>query len=77
VFVDAEGDERFIRRLQRDLFERGRSIESVIDQYLNTVKPMHDAYVEPSKRHADIIIPRGGYNEKAINVVAEFVQSML
>ncbi|HPC79681.1 MAG TPA: uridine kinase, partial [Fervidobacterium sp.] len=66
VFVDAEGDERFIRRLQRDLFERGRSIESVIDQYLNTVKPMHDAYVEPSKRHADIIIPRGGYNEKAI-----------
>jgi len=77
IFVDAEGDERFIRRLQRDLFERGRSIESVIDQYLNTVKPMHDAYVEPSKRHADIIIPRGGYNEKAINVVAEFVQSML
>ena len=75
--MDAEGDERFIRRLQRDLFERGRSIESVIDQYLNTVKPMHDAYVEPSKRHADIIIPRGGYNEKAINVVAEFVQSML
>jgi len=72
-----KGDERFIRRLQRDLFERGRSIESVIDQYLNTVKPMHDAYVEPSKRHADIIIPRGGYNEKAINVVAEFVQSML
>lgn len=77
IFVDAEGDERFIRRLQRDLFERGRSIESVIYQYLNTVKPMHDAYVEPSKRHADIIIPRGGYNEKAINVVAEFVQSML
>jgi len=77
IFVDAESDERFIRRLQRDIFERGRSIESVISQYLNTDKPMHDAYVEPTKRHADIIIPHGGYNEKAINVVVEFVQSML
>lgn len=77
IFVDAEGDERFIRRLQRDIFERGRTIESVIDQYLNTVKPMHDAYVEPTKKHADIIIPKGGYNEKAIEVVVEFIQNLL
>ncbi len=77
IFVDTEGDERFIRRLQRDIFERGRTIESVINQYLNTVKPMHDAYVEPTKKHADIIIPKGGYNEKAIEVVVEFVQNLL
>jgi uridine kinase len=77
IYVDTEGDERFIRRLQRDIFERGRTIESVIDQYLNTVKPMHDAYVEPTKKHADIIIPRGGYNEKAIEVVVEYVQNLI
>ncbi|MGB9614151.1 MAG: uridine kinase [Fervidobacterium sp.] len=77
IFVDAEGDERFIRRFQRDIFERGRTIESVINQYLNTVKPMHDAYVEPTKKHADIIIPKGGYNEKAIEVVVEFVQNLV
>jgi len=76
IFVDTESDERFIHRLQRDIFERGRTIESVIKQYLTTVKPMHDAYVEPTKKHADIIIPRGGYNEKAINVVVEFIQSL-
>jgi len=77
IYVDTEGDERFIRRLQRDIFERGRTIESVINQYLNTVKPMHDAYVEPTKKHADIIIPRGGYNDKAIEVVVEYVQNLL
>lgn len=76
IFVDTESDERFIRRLQRDIFERGRTIESVIDQYLNTVKPMHDAYVEPTKKYADIIIPKGGYNEKAISVVVEFIASV-
>lgn len=75
LFIDAESDERFIRRLQRDVFERGRTIESVINQYLTTVKPMHDAYVEPTKKYADIVIPHGGYNEKAINVVVEFIQS--
>jgi uridine kinase len=77
IYVDTEGDERFIRRLQRDIFERGRTIESVIDQYLNTVKPMHDAYVEPTKKLADIIMPRGGYNEKAIEVVVEYVQNLV
>ncbi|MBC7320026.1 uridine kinase [bacterium] len=76
LFIDAESDERFIRRLQRDIFERGRTIESVISQYLTTVKPMHDAYVEPTKKYADIVIPHGGYNEKAINVVVEFIQRL-
>ncbi|MBO8140290.1 MAG: uridine kinase [Thermosipho sp. (in: Bacteria)] len=73
IFVDAENDVRFIRRLERDIKERGRTIESVIDQYLNLVKPMHDAYVEPTKKYADLIIPRGGFNEKAIDVVVEFI----
>ncbi|WP_126992193.1 uridine kinase [Thermosipho globiformans] len=73
IFVDAESDVRFIRRLERDIKERGRTIDSVINQYLNMVKPMHDAYVEPSKKYADLIIPRGGFNEKAINVVVEFI----
>ena len=63
VFVDTDDDTRFIRRLQRDVAERGRTMESVIDQYLSTVKPMHLEFVEPSKRYADIIIPRGGHND--------------
>ncbi|QTA37334.1 uridine kinase [Thermosipho ferrireducens] len=73
IFVDAENDVRFIRRLERDIKERGRTMESVIDQYLSLVKPMHDAYVEPTKKYADLIIPRGGFNEKAVNVVVEFI----
>ncbi|MBO8160485.1 MAG: uridine kinase [Thermosipho sp. (in: Bacteria)] len=73
IFVDAENDVRFIRRLDRDIKERGRTIDGVIEQYLNLVKPMHDAYVEPTKKYADLIIPRGGFNEKAINVVVEFI----
>ncbi|APT72716.1 uridine kinase [Thermosipho sp. 1063] len=73
IFVDAESDVRFIRRLERDIKERGRTLESVVEQYLNMVKPMHDAYVEPSKKYADLIIPKGGFNEKAIDVVVEFI----
>lgn len=69
VFVEADDDIRFIRRLQRDLVERKRSIESVISQYLDTVRPMHLTFVEPSKRYADVIIPRGGKNEIAIQMV--------
>jgi uridine kinase len=77
IFVDTEDDIRFIRRLERDLQERGRSIQSVIDQYLKTVKPMHEAYVEPSKKNADIIIPRGGKNTKAIQVVVQHILEKL
>ena len=62
IFVDTDADERLMRRIQRDMIERGRSIESIIGQYSETVKPMHEEFVEPSKKHADIIIPRGGEN---------------
>lgn len=73
VFVDAPADERFIRRLERDVRERGRSAESVIDQYRRTVKPMHDLFVEPSKQHADLIVPEGGANRVALDVLQAFV----
>ncbi len=77
IYVDAEDDIRFIRRLRRDIKERGRNVESVIDQYLRTVKPMHDAYVEPTKKNADIIIPRGGFNEKAIQVIVQYMMKKM
>ncbi len=77
IYVDTENDVRFIRRLQRDVKERGRTLDSVIEQYLGTVKPMHDAYVEPTKKYADIIIPKGGYNDKAIEVVVEYITQRL
>lgn len=66
VFVDTDADVRFIRRLQRDIAERGRSVESVVRQYLDLVRPMHLSFVEPSKRYADVIIPHGGRNEQAL-----------
>ncbi len=69
IFVDTDADVRFIRRLQRDIQERGRSVESVVQQYLNSVKPMHELFVEPSKRYADIIIPEGGHNTTALDMV--------
>jgi uridine kinase len=73
VFVDAPADERFIRRLERDVRERGRQAESVIAQYRRTVKPMHDLFVEPTKQHADLIIPEGGRNRVALDVLASYV----
>jgi uridine kinase len=76
VFVDTDDDTRFIRRLQRDLSERGRSVQSVIDQYLSTVKPMHLEFVEPSKRYADIIIPQGGHNAVAIDMLMTLIRSL-
>lgn len=77
VFVDAPADLRFIRRLKRDVVERGRSVNHVIEQYLDTVRPMHLEFVEPSKRHADVIIPRGGRNLKAIQMVVAQIHRML
>lgn len=77
IFVDIDADIRFIRRLQRDLVERGRTVESVIDQYLTTVRPMHLQFVEPSRRYADVIIPEGGHNQVAIDMVADRITSML
>jgi uridine kinase len=76
VFVDADDDTRFIRRLQRDLAERGRTVSSVIEQYLGTVKPMHLEFVEPSKRYADVIIPLGGHNTVAIDMLLTLIRSL-
>lgn len=76
VFVDADADTRFIRRLQRDVAERGRTMESVVEQYLGTVKPMHFEFVEPSKRYADIIIPIGGHNAVAIDMMLSLLRSL-
>jgi uridine kinase len=77
IFVDTDADVRFIRRLRRDLEERGRSLDSVIDQYLGTVRPMHYEFVEPTKRWADVIIPRGGENRAGIDVVAARIRERL
>ncbi|MBZ0296076.1 MAG: uridine kinase [Anaerolineae bacterium] len=77
IFVDTDADLRFIRRLQRDIAERGRTAESVIAQYLSTVRPMHLEFVEPSKRYADVIIPEGGFNQVAIDMVADRIRTML
>lgn len=77
IFVDTDPDIRFIRRLERDVAERGRTVESVIRQYLATVRPMHQEFVEPSKRYADIIIPEGGFNEVAIEMIAARIKTLL
>jgi len=77
LYVDTDADVRFIRRLRRDLEERGRDVASVCDQYLATVRPMHLEFVEPSKRHADVIIPEGGFNEVALEMVAARIRTML
>ncbi len=77
VFVDADDDTRFIRRLQRDVAERGRTVQSVIDQYLGTVKPMHLEFVEPSKRYADIIVPQGGHNDVAIDMLLTLARGLV
>ncbi len=69
IFVDTDADLRIIRRIQRDVLERARSLESVISQYLNTVKPMHEQFVEPSKKNANIIVPEGGYNQAAMEMI--------
>ena len=77
IFVDTDADIRFIRRLDRDVHERGRSVESVITQYTTTVRPMHLQFVEPSKRYADIIIPEGGFNDVGIDLIAGKIRSFL
>lgn len=77
VFVDTPDDVRFIRRLRRDLAERGRTVESVIEQYIATVRPMHMQFVEPSKRHADVIIPEGGHNLVSIDLLSGKIRERL
>ncbi len=75
IFVDTDADVRIIRRIKRDVNERGRDLNSVISQYLATVKPMHEAFVEPSKRHADIIVPEGGMNRVALEMISQRISS--
>ncbi len=77
IYVDTDADIRFIRRLKRDITERGRSADSVIEQYLSTVRPMHLKFVEPSKRYADVIVPEGGFNWVAIDMIADRIRSMM
>ena len=77
IFVDTDADLRFIRRLERDITERGRSTQSVIEQYTHTVRPMHLEFVEPSKRYADVIIPDGGFNAAALDMVVARIEALL
>ncbi len=77
IFVDTPDDIRFIRRLSRDIKERGRTVDSVIEQYLTVVRPGHYEFIEPTKRFADIIIPEGGANERALTVLLSFINSVL
>ena len=77
IYVDTDSDLRFIRRLERDLSERGRTTENVIRQYLSTVRPMHMEFVEPSKRYADVIIPEGGFNTAALDMVVARIEALL
>jgi uridine kinase len=77
LYVDTDADIRIIRRMQRDIRERGRTMESVIDQYVNVVRPMHNQFIEPTKRYADIIVPEGGHNHVAIDLMATKIKTIL
>lgn len=77
IFVDTDSDVRVIRRIQRDIEDRGRTLDSVILQYMNTVRPAHLQFVEPTKRYADIIIPEGGYNKVAIDIIVTKINAIL
>lgn len=77
IYVDTDADERLMRRIKRDMKERARSIESILEQYSNTVKPMHEEFVEPSKKYADVIIPRGGENTAGIAMLQEYLNRKL
>lgn len=77
IFVDTDADERLMRRIKRDMVERGRSIESILTQYSETVKPMHEEFIEPSKKYADIIIPRGGENKAGLDMLITYMKRML
>ncbi len=77
IFVDADSDERLIRNIQRDTVERGRDVQMVLDRYLQVLKPMHDQFIEPTKRYADIIIPQGGENVKGIGMVCKYIERLV
>ena len=77
IFVDADSDERLIRNIQRDIVERGRGVKMVVDRYLDVLKPMHEQFIEPTKRYADVIIPQGGENVKGIDMVCKFIERLM
>ena len=77
IFVDCDSDERLIRNIQRDIVERGRDVQMVLDRYLKVLKPMHEQFIEPTKRHAHIIIPQGGDNVKGIGMVCKYIESIV
>jgi uridine kinase len=77
IFVDTDADERLIRNIQRDTIERGRTVDMVINRYLNVLKPMHEQFIEPTKRYADLIIPQGGENTTGINIVKKYIESIV
>ena len=77
IFVDTDSDERLIRNIQRDVVERGRTVDMVIDRYLKVLKPMHEQFIEPSKKYADIIIPLGGENKTGINIIKTYIENVV
>ncbi|MBQ7483572.1 MAG: uridine kinase, partial [Bacteroidaceae bacterium] len=77
IFVDADADDRLIRVIQRDIVERGRTVEMVLQRYEAVLKPMHQEFVEPTKQNADIIIPQGGHNKRAINLMCHYIERIL
>lgn len=77
IFVDADSDERLIRNIQRDIVERSRDVKAVVDRYLDVLKPMHEQFIEPTKRYADIIIPQGGENKKGIEMVCKYIERLM
>ena len=77
IFVDCDSDERLIRNIQRDTVERGRDVQTVLDRYLSVLKPMHEQFIEPTKRFAHIIIPEGGDNVKGIDMVCKYIESIV
>ena len=77
IFVDTDSDERLIRNIQRDVVERGRTVDMVINRYLDVLKPMHEQFIEPTKKYADIIIPQGGENKRGINIMCRYIESLV
>jgi len=77
IYVDTDSDERLIRNIRRDIVERGRTVEMVVDRYLDVLKPMHEQFIEPTKRFADIIIPQGGENHKGINILCRYIEGLV